>query len=499
MMLTPLATFKPEIAVSVFGLVLLVYGAFRGEKAVRAVFLMAIIGLITAAGILLSPRYGGSQGVSVVHIFNHMLVQDDFARFVKFILLAAAAFSLLMSWSYLANQDLARFEYPILVLLATLGMMLMVSANDLLGLYVGLELQSLALYVLAAFRRDNAKSSEAGLKYFVLGALSSGLILYGISLVYGFTGTTSFEGLAHILHGYGPCEPEIGPGCSTPPIPLGLIFGLVFICAALAFKVSAVPFHMWTPDVYEGAPTPVTAFFAAAPKVAGLALFARFLMQPMMNLSHQWVQIVVFIAIASMILGSFAGLAQSNLKRLMAYSSIANVGFALVGLALANESGIQALLIYLAIYYLNTLGAFAIILCLRRNGKMVEDIKDLSGLSKTNPLLALAMGIFMFSLVGVPPFAGFFGKYFVFLAAVKAHMVPIAIIGVLTSVVSAFYYLRIIKIMYFDDATQPIDAPKDMGVNFVMAVSAVFMLVFTFLPAPLIDSALTAARSLTHG
>ncbi len=474
--------FKPEIVLAVFAMVLLSYGAFRGDKASGAISMMSIGGLIWAIYTLFCPQNGGAHITGPeTYVFGHMLVQDGFARFIKLILLSASALSLLMSWSWLENEKLAQFEYPVLVLFATLGMMLMVSASDLLSLYVGLELQSLSLYVLAAFKRDDVKSSESGLKYFILGALSSCLILYGISLIYGFAGVTDFVGLEKVLTG-------------TPP--LGVVFGLVFICAALAFKVSAVPFHMWTPDVYEGAPTPVTAFFAAAPKVAALALFTRVLMQAFGGLSHQWIQIIVFVAVASMLLGSFAGLMQTNIKRLMAYSSIANVGYALVGLAVGGDAGLQALLIYLAIYFLNTLGAFGVILFLRRQGKPLEQISDLSGLAKTNPLLAIMMVIFMFSLAGVPPFAGFFGKYFIFLAAVKGGLTPIAIIGVLSSAVAAFYYLRIIKVMYFDEPIEAITPPRDFGLRAVTGFACLVMLLFVFCPSPLIDGALAAAKSL---
>ena len=419
-------------------------------------------------------------------VFANMFVDDGFTRFVKLLILIGAAFSVMLSWSYLEQQKLALPEFPALVTLATLGMMLMVSSSNLLSLYVGLELQSLALYVLAAYRRDDARSSEAGLKYFVLGALSSGLILYGISFVYGYAGTIDFVELAFRLR-------EAGPHL------LGITVGMVFICAALAFKISAVPFHMWTPDVYEGAPTPVTAFFAAATKIAGVALFTRVLMQPLSGLSHQWQQIVIFVSVASMLLGSFGGLAQSNIKRLMAYSSIANIGYILVGLSLDNAGGVQALLIYQAIYFINVTGVFAVILCLRRDGKPLEQISDLSGLAKTNPLVALFMGAFMFSMAGVPPLAGFLGKYFVFLAAVKAHMVPLAVIGVLTSVVAAYYYLRIIKVMYFDEPLRPIDPLPDFGVKIVLGLSAGFIMVAIICPTPIITGAMVATRSFLGG
>ena len=414
--------------------------------------------------------------------FNTMFVDDGLARFLKLLLLASSGFSLLLSTTYMDQAKLAKPEYPVLILFATLGMMLMVSASNLLSLYVGLELQSLALYVLAAFNRESAKSSEAGLKYFVLGALSSGLLLYGISLIYGYAGSADFVKLAFVLR-------------DAPHPMLGIIFGMVFICAALAFKVSAVPFHMWTPDVYEGAPTPVTAFFSAGPKIAALGLLVRVLREPLLALSPQWDQVMVFAAVASMLLGSLAGLKQKNLKRLMAYSSIANVGYALTGIAVLSKSGLSAMLIYLAVYFLNTLGAFGVILCLRRQGKPAEELSDLAGLSKSNPLMALAMTMFMFSLAGVPPLAGFFGKYFIFLSAVQANMVPLAIIGVLTSVIAAFYYLRIIKVMYFDEGTSPIDPLPDFGLKLTVAVAAIYMLAFTIWPSPVIEGARAAIDS----
>lgn len=484
----------PEIFLAVAGMALLIFGVMRGDKAAQTTSFLAVLALLIAVILLLRLDNIVLPGIAQLNIkptcygcsaFNHMFVHDEFARFVKIILLIASALSLVLSWSYLWHANLDKPEYPVLVIFATLGMMLMVSAGDLLALYVGLELQSLALYVLAAFRRDDAKSSEAGLKYFVLGALSSGLILYGISLIYGYAGTTQFVPLVKML--------------TTTQPPPGVIFGMVFICAAMAFKVSAVPFHMWTPDVYEGAPTPVTAFLGSAPKVAALALFTRLLMTPFSGIAHQWMQIMIFVAVASMVLGAFAGLVQSSIKRLLAYSAIANVGYALVGLAAGGADGVQALLIYLAIYFLNTLGAFAVILCLRRSNQPAERIDDLKGLAKTNPLLALAMVIFMFSLAGVPPLAGFFGKYFIFLAAVKANLVPVAVIGVLTSVVATAYYLRIIKLMYFDEPAAAIDPVPEFGLRAVLTISALAMLLFVFWPAPLVDSALTAAHSLTGG
>lgn len=472
----------PEIIVAFFGMLLLIVGAVCGNRVARQTGMLAIFGMLLAGCASLCPQrlhYLTSGGDLASFAFDRMFVDDAFARFIKIILLVGASLAIMLSWNYMEQEKLERPEYPVLILFATLGMMLMASASDLISAYVGLELQSLALYVLAAYRRDDLKSSEAGLKYFVLGALSSGLILYGISLVYGYTGSTDYMAIAFA-----------GRDLAQPPI--GLIIGVVFICAAMAFKIGAVPFHMWTPDVYEGAPTPVTAFFATTAGVAALAMFTRLLMEPFSGLAHQWHQIMIFMAVASMLLGGFAGLVQTSIKRLMAYSAIANMGFILVGLAVGGKDGMQAMLIYLSVYFINTLGVFGVILCLRRDGKMVEKITDLSGLGKTNPLLALTMVFFMFSLAGVPPLAGFFGKYFVFLAAVKANMVPLALIGMLTSVVSAYYYLRVIKVMYFDEVQQPIDPLPDYGVKIVIGFAAIYVLAFTFCPSPIIDGAALA-------
>ena len=359
--------------------------------------------------------------------------------------------------------------------------MMMISANDLISLYVGLELQSLALYVIAAFDRDNARSSEAGLKYFVLGALSSGMLLYGASLIYGTTGTTNFSAIAQALAGS-----EAG---------LGLLFGLVFLISGLAFKVSAVPFHMWTPDVYEGAPTPVTAFFAAAPKVAAMALFTRAMLAPFSTITADWQQIIVFISIASMALGSFAAIGQRNIKRLLAYSSIGHMGFALIGLAAASPDGILGVILYMAIYMVMTLGAFACVLAMRRQHGAVENVDDLSGLARTNKLMAFVLAMLMFSLAGIPPLAGFFAKYFVFTAAIKANLVTLAVIGVITSVVGAYYYLRIVKVMYFDEPSG--EFVREPGeVRLVYVLSGLFVLGFVFFARPLIAWAQSAAGSL---
>lgn len=475
----------PEIILAVFGFVLLIFGASCGDRVSRGVDGLAILAFVLAGASFFYPERAAhllGDGLPTF-AFGTMFVDNAFTTFVKLILVASAALSVLLAMRFNRDNKTDRFEYSVLVVFATIGMMMMVSASDFLALYVGLELQSLALYVLAAFNRDNARSSEAGLKYFVLGALASGILLYGISLIYGYVGSTEFINVAVSLK-------------NAPAHSYGIMVGVVFVCAALAFKVSAVPFHMWTPDVYEGAPTPVAAFFSAAPKVAALALFIRVLYIPLGAQHHDWGQMIVVLAVASMMLGSFAGVVQSNVKRLMAYSSIANVGFALAAMATVTQAGVQAVLIYLAIYFLNTLGAFGIILCLRRDEKPVEQLSDFSGLSKTHPLLALSMVIFMFSMAGVPPMAGFFGKYFVFLSVMNAHMLPLAVIGVLTSVVSAFYYLRIVKIMYFDDVKEPISPLAGAGVPAVVLVSALFMLAFTLWPSPIIERANTAAQSV---
>ncbi len=370
-----------------------------------------------------------------------------------------------------------------LVLLATAGMMMMISSGDLIALYLGLELQSLALYVVAAFRRDDVRSSEAGLKYFVLGALSSGMLLYGASLVYGFTGTTRFAEIATIAT------------ASNAASNIGLIFGLVFLLVGIAFKISAVPFHMWTPDVYQGAPTPVTAFFSAAPKVAAMALLVRVVVTAFPGIASQWQQIVTFLAIASMVFGAFAAIGQTNIKRMLAYSSIANVGFALVPLAAGSREGMQGVLIYMAIYMVMTLGAFACVIAMRRQQGAVEEIDDLSGLARHNLPMAFVLLALMFSLAGIPPLAGFWAKYYAFLPAIKQGLYALAVIGVLASVVGAYYYLRVVKVMFFDDA-KPAFLPVPGGVAFVMAASGLFVLLFVVVPSPLVDAAARAAASL---
>ncbi|MGL5165366.1 MAG: NADH-quinone oxidoreductase subunit NuoN [Afipia sp.] len=462
----------PELVLAAGAMALLMLGAFRGPQTTPLVTSLAVIALVIAGAIELWLPAGK------LTTFNGSFIVDDFARFLKVLALIGSGTALILSRGYLAEQ--ARiFEYAILILLSTVGMMVLISAGDLIMLYLGLELMSLALYVVAASHRDDTKSTEAGLKYFVLGALSSGMLLYGASLIYGFTGTVSFAGIA--------TEAKTGN--------IGLLFGLVFLLAGLCFKISAVPFHMWTPDVYEGAPTPVTAFFASAPKVAALAVFTRVALTAFPGIVPQWQQIVVFVSIASMALGSFAAIGQKNIKRLMAYSSIGHMGFALVGLAAGTQQGAQGVLVYIAIYVAMTLGTFAIILAMKRNGQAVETISDFAGLSRTNPLLAFFFAMFLFSLAGIPPLAGFFAKFYVFLAAIKAGLFTLAVIGVVTSVVGAFYYLTIVKVMYFDEPKEAME-PMRLELRFVLAIAGVFNILFFVYPAPLVSAATAAAKSL---
>ena len=475
----PLMPALPEIWLALAGMALLMIGVFRGDKHTRSLSWLSVLVLLVAVFLVIN----GASGRTVA--FGGQFVTDAFAIFVKVLVLLGSAVSIVLALDYIEKEEMARFEYPVLIVLATLGMLVMVSANDLITLYLGLELQSLALYVVAAFQRDRIRSTEAGLKYFVLGALSSGMLLYGCSLIYGATGATGFEAIAQAV--------ADNEGAAS----IGLVFGIVFLAAGLAFKVSAVPFHMWTPDVYEGAPTPVTALFAIAPKAAAIALFVRVMIGPFGELVIDWRPILIAISIGSMGLGAVAAINQTNIKRLLAYSSIGNMGYALVGLAAGTESGIRGVLIYMAIYLVMTAGSFAVVLSMRQGGKMVEGISDLAGLSKTHPAMALAFAIFLFSLAGIPPLAGFFGKLYVFLAAVEAGLYTLAVIGVLASVVGAYYYLRIIKIMYFDEAKEPLD--KDAvgrSIGTVQAVSAILILLFFVWPSPVLTSAAMAARAL---
>ncbi len=448
-----LGVVAPELALAIASMALLMVGAFAGEDRRAGAVTYAMAALMAVLGLMIA-----AQGAGRATAFDGAFVSDAFARFAKVVVLLSAAAMLALSKDYLERRGLLKFEYPVLIGLATLGMLIMVSAGDLMMLYVGLELQSLALYVVAAFRRDSVRSTEAGLKYFVLGALSSGLLLYGCSLIYGYTGSTQFESIAAVVLAEG--------------VGVGLLFGLVFLSAGLAFKISAAPFHMWTPDVYEGSPTPVTALFATAPKVAAGVLFARVLFDAFGDAVDSWRQIIVFAALISMFWGAFAAIGQSNIKRLMAYSSIGHMGFALVGLAAGTVDGASSLLIYLAIYVVMNVGVFAFLLTMERDGRPVVQIADLAGLHQRAPGAALAMAVLMFSLAGIPPLAGFFAKYFVFVAAIEAGLAPLAIAGAVASVVGAFYYLRIVKIMYVDAEGEALDNRTPLLNGAALALSA---------------------------
>jgi NADH-quinone oxidoreductase subunit N len=471
--LASLVPVLPEIILAVGAMALLMLGVYRTPRTETLIDALSIILLVVAGvAVVLLP-----EGKLVT--FGGSFVVDTFARFLKVLAIAGSAAAILMSIDYDRREGQQRFEYSVLIVLSTLGMLMLISAADLIALYLGLELMSLPLYVVAASHRNSLRSSEAGLKYFVLGALSSGMLLYGASLVYGFTGTVNFSGIA----------------LSAAEAGSGLIFGLVFLFAGFCFKVSAVPFHMWTPDVYEGAPTPVTAFFSAAPKVAGIAMFVRVAVMAFPGITTQWQEIVAFVSVASMLLGAFAAIGQRNIKRLMAYSSIGHMGFALIGLAAGTSEGVQGVLVYMAIYVTMTLGTFAVILSMRRAGGMVESIDQLAGLARTHPAMAFAMAMLLFSMAGIPPLAGFFAKFYVFLAGIKAGLYVLAVIGVLASVVGAYYYLAIIKAMYFDEPAEGfVGMPAALKV--VLGVCALFNIVFFIYPAPLVGVASAAARSL---
>jgi NADH-quinone oxidoreductase subunit N len=473
----------PEIFLAVAAMGLLLLGVSRGgNTGARAVSLLAMA--VLAVTLFLVLRGPSDRTLT----FSGLFVTDGFARFMKALILTGSGLSILLAMRYNVAQHINRFEFPVLLLFATVGMMAMVSANDLISLYVGLELQSLALYVVAAFKRDTVRSTEAGLKYFVLGALSSGMLLFGASYIYGFTGTTNFDQLALVVGQAGAAQS------------VGLVIGIVFLSVGIAFKCSAVPFHMWTPDVYEGAPTPVTAFFAVAPKIAALSLFLRVMLGPLGHIAVEWTQIIWAISLLSMALGAYAAISQTNIKRLMAYSSIGNVGYALIGLAAGSHEGVVGVLVYLAIYLAMTLGSFGVILCMERGGVMVEEIEDLAGLSRSRPALAASLAIFMFSMAGIPPFAGFFSKIAVFLAAIHVGtnmMNALAIIGVLTSVVGCYYYIRIVKLMYFDPAKGVFDSGSGgRAVNLVVAVSMLAITLFILVPSWLFQAADAAATSL---
>ncbi len=470
----------PEIFMAIVGMGLLLVGASQGNQSTRVICWASAIGMVIAGLVLLSLSWETQT------VLGGMFKFDKFAGFMKLMILLGLLASLALSVRYIIDEGMERFEYPVLIIFAGIGMMVMVSANNLLSLYMGLELQSLSLYVLAAFYRSSGRSAEAGIKYFLLGALSSGLLLFGISLIYGFTGSVDFDVIGSALGG-------------LDVAPIGFTFGLVFLLAGLAFKISAAPFHMWTPDVYQGAPTSVTAFFAMVPKVAAFGLLMRLLFEPFAAVSDQWVQIIYFLSLFSMVIGAFAALVQDDLKRLLAYSSIGNMGYALIGLVAGTPEGAGAVVLYLFIYMIMTAGVFSIVLSMRRQGMAVTSIKDLSGLSKTSPAMAYAMFILMFSMSGIPPLAGFFGKLLVFNAAVAQGYYVLAVLGVLTSVVAAYYYLRIVKVMFFDDAADAFDEDDSFARRAVLFVSVIFVMGFVFKPSVFMVSTLSAVATLFPG
>ena len=452
----------PELFLSLAIMSLLMVGAFI-KKSFKLVYLLTIFSLIFAIILLLN------QPSEIIKIFHESYIIDRLSIFMKVLTLLFCLFVLLSSKDYVKSISIDKIEYPIIILASTLGMILMISSYDLIVFYLGLELQSLGLYILSSFRRDDEKSTEAGLKYFVLSALASGLLLYGCSLIYGFTGSTNFEVISANLD-----------GSNT-----GAVFGIVFIIVGLAFKVSAVPFHMWTPDVYEGSPTSVTSFFALVPKIAALAVFIRFMYVPFINVIDQWQIIIVFLSIASMILGAVAAIGQNNIKRLMAYSSIGHMGYALAGLATGTNAGIQSTIIYLTIYLVMNLGAFGCIFMMKRENVFYENINELSGLSKNHPVLSLSFLIILFSLAGIPPLAGFFAKFYVFMSVIEVKMYALAVIGLVTTVVSAFYYLRIIKVIYFDKPKKPFEKCYDWGLKISLILSSILILIYFVRPSAL--------------
>ncbi|MGE0754561.1 MAG: NADH-quinone oxidoreductase subunit NuoN [Alphaproteobacteria bacterium] len=474
--LQSISALMPELFLCVAGVLLLLHGAYVRPKAdgVNVSLTLFATGLTLMMVIMAA---GPAQ-----LLMNGMFIADGFASFAKSLVLVAGMLVLLLSAGWLSEEGGRPFEFLILILFSMLGMLFMVSAADLLMLYVGLEMASLCLYVLAAFQRDEGKSNEAGLKYFVLGALASGMMLFGMSLVYGFAGSTGFAELGQLFN----------EGAASK----GLVVGLILLIVGFCFKLSAVPFHMWAPDVYEGAPTPVTAFLSTAPKVAAFALFARLLIQPFGDLIGQWQQVVVFASAASMLVGALAAIMQSNIKRLLAYSSIGHVGFMLMGLAAGSVAGVQAMLIYLALYVFMSAGAFGCVLLMRRSGQAVEDIRSLAGLSQTSPGMAMALAVFMFSMAGIPPLAGFFGKMYVVLAAMQAGLVWLAVFGVITSVISCYYYLKVVKVMYFDIPAREFDRCVSLSLKGVVVVSALVVVFFFLAPSPLVHKAQAAAQSL---
>jgi len=456
MIANDLNTVLPELILAVYAMGALMFAVYTGKDRTTSMLILVTALVMFGLGGWIAMMPDGAHTA-----FNGAFIDDGFSRFAKTLMLWASGLVLLLSKDYLSRNDMMQFEFPILIALATIGMMMMVSAGDLMSLYMGLELQSLALYVIAAFRRDSLKSTEAGLKYFVLGALSSGMLLYGASFVYGTTGTTNFAGISSVIEAEG--------------MTLGMIFGMVFMCVGMGFKISAAPFHMWTPDVYEGSPTPVTAFFAAAPKVAAAGLFARVMHDAFGHATADWTQVIAFLSLVSMFLGAVAAIGQTNIKRLMAYSSIAHMGFALMGLASGTVEGVQALLIYMAIYVVMNIGTFAFILNMEKDGRAVTDIRSLGMYSKVSPGRAFALTVLMFSLAGIPPLVGFMGKLFVLQAAVNSGLTWLAIAGVIASVIGAFYYLRIIYYIYFGTETDALEVKMPSLHYFTLVASAAIM------------------------
>tara|TARA_Y100001970_G_C14154879_1_gene814953 strand:- start:161 stop:1573 length:1413 start_codon:yes stop_codon:yes gene_type:complete len=455
----------PELFLSSAIMILLMIGVFV-KKSFKLVNLLTIFSLVFAIALILN------QPSEIVKVFNDSYIIDKLSNFMKVLTLIFCLFVLLSSKDYIKINNIDKIEYPIIVLASTLGMILMISSYDLIVFYLGLELQSLCLYILASFKREDERSTESGLKYFVLSALATGILLYGCSLIYGFTGSTNFEVISKNLD-------ESNAGA---------VFGIVFIIVGLAFKISAVPFHMWTPDVYEGAPTSVTSFFALVPKIAALTVFIRFMYVPFINVINQWQMIIIFLSIASMILGAVAAIGQNNIKRLMAYSSIGHMGYALAGLATGTNEGVQSTIIYLTIYLVMNLGAFGCIFMMRRENIFYENINDLSGLSKNHPILSLSFLIILFSLAGIPPLAGFFAKFYIFMAVIEAQMYALAIIGLVTTVISAFYYLRVIKVIYFDKPKKPFEEIYDWGLKISLIVSSILILIYFIYPSILLNT-----------
>lgn len=467
----------PELFLGVCAMMLLLQGAFFGNELTRRMGYSALVTLLIVLVVVVNSSWKETV------VLNGMFRMDNFAGTMKVLILAGLMFSIALSVNFLPREGMSRFEYPILILFAGIGMMLMVSAHNFLALYMSLELQSLSLYVLAAFHRDSNKSAEAGVKYFALGAISSGMILFGISMIYGFTGSLDYGAIKATM-------------MTLETVPMGVTFGLVFLLAGLAFKISAAPFHMWTPDVYQGAPTAVTALFAIVPKVAAMALIMRLVLDPFEQIQDQWFQIIWFLSAASMVLSAFAAIAQENIKRLLAYSSIGNMGYALVGVAAATPDSVSAVILYMLIYMVMTAGAFGVLLALRRGGVLVENISDLSGLSQSRKGLAMAMAILMFSMSGIPPMAGFFGKLLIFKAAIDQELYVLSVLGVLSSVIAAYYYLRIIKVMFFDAPAQAFDADRSFLNYVVILASVLFVIGFIAYPGYIVERTQIAAVAL---